>query len=103
MDKLHITRLKAFSKTIIFGCAVSSLLWGLSSSCGAGPLTAVAFLVEEHGLQGTRASMVVTRWLSSASHGLQSTGSVVVAHGFSCFAACGIFLYQGLNLCLLHW
>ena len=30
-------------------------------------------------------------------------GSVVVAHGLSCSAAHGIFPYQGLNLCPLHW
>ena len=35
-------------------------------------------------------------------HRLQSTGSVVVAHGFSCSVACGIFLDQGSNLRLLH-
>ena len=34
---------------------------------------------------------------------LWSTGSIVVAHRLSCFAACGIFLDQGSNLCLLHW
>ena len=32
---------------------------------------------------------------------LQSTGSVVVSHGFSCSTSCGIF--QGSNLCSLHW
>ena len=31
------------------------------------------------------------------------TDSVVVAHGLSCFAAHGIFLDQGSNLCPLHW
>ena len=30
-------------------------------------------------------------------------GSVVVAHGLSCSAACGIFLDQGSNPCPLHW
>ena len=30
-------------------------------------------------------------------------GSVVVVHGLSCSAACGIFLDQGMNLCPLHW
>ena len=30
-------------------------------------------------------------------------GSVVVAHGPSCSAACGIFPDQGLNPCPLHW
>ena len=39
---------------------------------------------------------------------LQSTvsrraGSVVVAHGPSCSATCGIFPDQGSNPCLLHW
>ena len=32
-----------------------------------------------------------------------STGSIVVAHNLSCSAACGIFLDQGLHLCLQHW
>ena len=35
--------------------------------------------------------------------GLESTGSIVVAHKLSCSEACGIFLDQGLNPCLLHW
>ena len=34
---------------------------------------------------------------------LQSTGSIVVAHGLSCPEACGIFPDQGSNPCLLHW
>ena len=34
---------------------------------------------------------------------LWSMGSVVVAYGLSCSTACGIFLDQGSNLCLLHW
>ena len=34
---------------------------------------------------------------------LESTGSIVEAHGLSCSVACGIFLDQGSNLCLLHW
>ena len=39
---------------------------------------------------------------------LQSTdsrraGSVVVMHGLSCSAACGIFPDQGSNPCPLHW
>ena len=35
---------------------------------------------------------------SSHSTGAQRIGSVVGAHGLSCFAACGIFLVQGSNL-----
>ena len=34
---------------------------------------------------------------------LESTGSVVVVQALSCSVACGIFLDQGSNLCLLHW
>ena len=45
---------------------------------------------------GAQASIV-------AACGLSSTGSVVVARGFSYSAACGIFPDQGLNLCPLHW
>ena len=48
------------------------------------------------GSWGTQASVV-------AIPGLQSTGSVVVALRLSCSEACGIFLDQGSNLCLLHW
>ena len=35
--------------------------------------------------------------------GLQSTGSVFVAHGLSCSVGCGIFLDQGSNPCPRHW
>ena len=48
------------------------------------------------GLWGATASVVVAR-------GLQSAGSIVVAYGLSCSAACGNFPDQGLNPCLLHW
>ena len=37
-----------------------------------------------------------------AKHGLQSTGSVVVAYGLSCPEACGTFPSEGSNLCPLH-
>ena len=46
-------------------------------------LIAVASLVAEHGLYGTWAS-------------------VLMAHGLSCSAACGIFPEQGSNPCPLH-
>ena len=60
-----------------------------------GLLFAVACLME-HRLRGTQASEV-------ADSGLDSTGSVVVAHRLGCSVACGIFLDQGLNPCLLLW
>ena len=37
------------------------------------------------------------------STGSRRTGSVVVAHGPRCSAACGIFPDQGSNPCPLHW
>ena len=37
------------------------------------------------------------------STGSTRAGSVVVAHGLSCSAACGIFPDQGSNPCPLHW
>ena len=37
------------------------------------------------------------------STGSRHAGSVIVAHGPSCAAACGIFPDQGSNLCPLHW
>ena len=43
------------------------------------------------------------RWVFIVAHGLWSAGSVVVAHGLSCSAACGIFPDQGSNPCPLHW
>ena len=53
-------------------------------------------LVVVHGLLIAAASPV-------AEQGLKRTGSIVVVHGFSCSAACGILPDQGLNLRLLHW
>ena len=37
------------------------------------------------------------------STGSRCAGSVIVAHGPSCSAACGIFPDQGSNPCPLHW
>ena len=41
--------------------------------------------------------------LSLQSTGSRHAGSVVVAHGPSCPAACGTFPDQGSNPCPLHW
>ena len=75
------------------------MLHGLFSSCSKWSYCIVArhrILIAEHGLSGLRASVV-------AAPGLQSTGSIVVAHGLCCSMACGIFQDQGLNPCVLHW
>ena len=59
-----------------------------------GLLISVASLVAGQELWGTRAS-------AGAAHGLQSTGSRIVAPRLRCSEACGIFLDRGLNPCLL--
>ena len=44
------------------------------------------------------------RWLLLLRNtGSRHMGSVVVAHGLSCSAACGILPDQGPNPCSLHW
>ena len=70
-----------------------------SSCCERGLL-----FVAVRGLLNAVASLVAKHRLKV--HSLQQlwhTGSVVMAHGLSCSAACGIFPDQGSNLCPLHW
>ena len=45
----------------------------------------------------------LSRPLLLRSIGSRRAGSVIVAHGPSCSAACGIFPDQGSNPCPLHW
>ena len=62
------------------------------SSCGEqGPL-----FIAVHGPLTIVASLV-------GSTGSRHAGSVIVAHGPSCSAACGILPDQGSNPCPLHW
>ena len=49
------------------------------------------------------AGLSLSRPLLLRSTGSKRTGSVLVAHGPSCSAACGIFPDQGSNPCPLHW
>ena len=49
------------------------------------------------------AGLSLSRPLPLRSTGSRRAGSVVVAHGLSCPAACGIFPDQGSNPCPLHW
>ena len=49
------------------------------------------------------AGLSLSRPLLLRSTSSRRAGSVVVAHGPSCSAACGIFPDQGSNLCPLHW
>ena len=46
---------------------------------------------------------LLLRSTGSRRAGSGHAGSVVVAHGPSCSAACGIFPGQGSNPCPLHW
>ena len=62
------------------------------SSCGKG----------DH--SSSRCAGLSLSWpLPLRSTGSRCAGSVVVAHGPSCSAACGIFPDQGSNPCPLHW
>ena len=49
------------------------------------------------------AGLSLSRPLLLRGTGSRCAGSVVVAHGLSCSAACGIFPDQGSNPCPLHW
>ena len=49
------------------------------------------------------AGLSLSRPLLLQSTGSRSAGSVIVAHGPNCSAACGIFPDQGSNPCPLHW
>ena len=49
------------------------------------------------------AGLSLSRPLLLWSTGSRRAGSVVVAHGPSCSAACGILPDQGSNPCPLHW
>ena len=49
------------------------------------------------------AGLSLSRPLLLRSTGSRRAGSVIVAHGSSCSAACGIFPGQGSNPCSLHW
>ena len=61
-------------------------------------------LVASGGHSSSRCAGLSLSWpLLLQSTGSRRAGSVVVAHGPSCSAACGIFPDQGSNPCSLHW
>ena len=73
-------------------CWVFVSVWGLS------------LVVASGGHSSSRcAGLSSSQPLLLRSTGSRRAGSVVVAHGPSCSAACGIFPDQGPNLCPLHW
>ena len=79
-----------------FDCAGSLLVHGLLSSCNAEASRRSGFSYCRAQALGHNGSVTVVP-------ALYSTDSVVVAHGLSCSAMCGVFQDQGSNPCLLHW
>ena len=87
----------------IFGCAGSWLLHEIFSSCGEQLLLSSCSAQVPH-CSGFSLHRLQGAWASvDEATGLQSTGTIVVVYRLSCSWACGIFLDQGSNLCLLHW
>ena len=73
-------------------CWVFVSVWGLS------------LVVASGGHSASRcAGLSLSRPLLLQSTGSRRAGSVIVAHGPSCSAACGIFPDQGSNPCPLRW
>ena len=59
--------------------------------------------VAQHRLQTCKPQQLCTQaWQLRLEGSRQSTGSIDVAHRFSCSELCGIFLGQGSNPCPLH-
>ena len=76
----------------IWLCWVFVSVWGLSPVAASG------------GHSSSRcAGLSLSRLLLLRSTGSRHAGSVIVAHGPSRSAACGIFPDQGSNPCPLHW
>ena len=64
----------------------------------------LSLVVASRGHSSSRcAGLSLSRPLLLRSTGSRRAGSVAVAHGPSCSAACGIFPDQGSNPCPLHW
>ena len=65
---------------------------------------AFSLVVASGGHSSSRcAGLSLSRPLLLQSTGSRRAGSVIVAHGPSCSAACGILPDQGSNPCSLHW
>ena len=74
------------------------LCWVFVSVRGLSPVAASG----GHSSSGCT-GLSLSRPLLLRSTGSRCAGSVVVAHGLSCPAACGILPDQGSNPCPLHW
>ena len=89
---------------LIFYCAGSLLLPRLFSSCSEQGLLPTCGARASHwgGFSCCRAQTLEQRGFRIVTLALEHRLSGVV-HGLSCPVACGVFLDQGLNLCLLLW
>ena len=98
---------------LFFGCAESSLLCGLFSSCVEQGLISSCGARVSHcsgfSFRGVQA-LELTGFSSSSTwaHWLQfpmfyNIGLTVAVHGLSCLEACETFSSQESNLSLLHW
>ena len=82
-----------FIYLFIYGCVGSSFL-----------CEGFSLVVASGGHSSSRcAGLSLSQPLLLRSTGSRRAGSVVVPHGPSCSAACGIFPDQGSNPCPLHW
>ena len=91
--KTRIFFLILFIYLFIFGCVGSSFL-----------CEAFLLLRRAGGYSSLRcAGVSLSRPLLLRSTGSRRAGSVVVSHGPSCSAACGILPDQGSNPCPVHW
>ena len=64
----------------------------------------LSLVVASGGHSSSRCAGLSLSWpLLLRSTSSRRAGSVIVAHGPSCSAACGIFPDQGSNPCPLHW
>ena len=87
-----------FKLTFIYLFIYFWLCWVFVSVRGLSPVTASG------GHSSSRCAGLSLSWpLLLRSTGSRCAGSVVVAHGLSCSAACGILPDQGSNPCPLHW
>ena len=98
LKKVYLFTFGRTGSSLLHGLFSSYSKQGLLSSCGMW-----ASHVVERGLWGTWTLVVTACRLSrcgswAPEHRLNSCG----AHGLSRSVACGIFLAQGLNPCLLH-
>ena len=88
----------------------STLAWKIPWTEEPGRLQSMGSLRVGHDwsdLAAAAATWWLLLWATGSRHvnfsSWQHTGSVVLAHGLSCSAACEIFLDQGLNSCSLRW